>query len=338
MDSQRKVLWAGTAALCIAIFLRLLSQGGSPFFAQSGEHSQLLSFLVYLQTGRMVRYPAQTQPDTPPQISTPDAPGNSYNPDGAVLPVFSADDLQGLTLTYGCDYRPALEPLLLSPLRWDLQKDGPTVLIVHTHATESYEKAPGESYKEDAPYRTLDNHYNMISIGEELTQVLEAGGISVIHDKTLHDYPSYNGAYSHARSAIAAYLEQYPTISMVLDLHRDASDGEKGNQLTTSATVGGQLSSQLMLVVGTDASGNHHPAWRENLSLALKMTSLLEQQNPGITRPINLRAQRFNMDLTPASLLVEVGAAGDSHQQALLAVNALGQTILALAKGTGDLQ
>jgi hypothetical protein len=68
------------------------------------------------------------------------------------------------------------------------------------------------------------------------------------------------------------------------------------------------------------------------------MTSLLEQQNPGITRPINLRAQRFNMDLTPASLLVEVGAAGDSHQQALLAVNALGQTILALAKGTGDLQ
>lgn len=339
MTSQQKVLRVGTAALLLAISLRLFSQGGSPFFAHYKENPQLFSFLVYLQTGRVVRYPDFPEPQTPqapdPNTGTTIFPEDSGNP---MLPAFSAQDLQVLSLTYGCDYRPDLEPLLLSPLSWDLCTDAPTVLIVHTHATESYERSPQEFYEENAPYRTLDTRYNMISIGEELTRVLEAGGIHVIHDKTLHDYPSYNDAYSHTRASIAKYLEQYPSIRMVLDLHRDASDGENGNQLTTSATVGGQASSQLMLVVGTDASGNYHPNWQENLSLALKLTAMLEQKSPGITRPINLRAQRFNMDMTPASLLVEVGGAGDSHPQAILAANALGQSILALAKGTASSQ
>jgi stage II sporulation protein P len=89
-----------------------------------------------------------------------------------------------------------------------------------------------------------------------------------------------------------------------------------------------------MMVVGTDASGNHHPNWQKNLALGLKMTALLEQTDPGLTRPVNLRAQRFNMDLTPGSLLIEVGAAGNTHSEALLAAGALGRAILALAQGT----
>ena len=90
-----------------------------------------------------------------------------------------------------------------------------------------------------------------------------------------------------------------------------------------------------MMVVGTDDSGNYHPNWQENLSLALKLTAQLEQTNPGICRPIDLRAERFNMDLTAGSLLVEVGAAGNTHQEALIAANALAQSVLEIAKGTG---
>jgi stage II sporulation protein P len=109
---------------------------------------------------------------------------------------------------------------------------------------------------------------------------------------------------------------------------------DNGQQLTTSATVGGQPASQIMLVIGTDASGNHHPNWQQNLSLALKLTAQLEKENPGITRPIYLRSERFNMDLTPGGLLVEVGASGDTHNQAVIAANALANAILALSKGT----
>jgi stage II sporulation protein P len=172
----------------------------------------------------------------------------------------------------------------------------------------------------------------MISIGDELARLLEETGIRVIHDRTFHDHPSYNSSYSNARRSIDSYLQQYPSIRMVLDIHRDAAQTSYG-QLVTSATVGGQRSAQLMMVVGTDASGNYHPEWEENLALALKLSAVLEQTDPGITRPVNIRKERFNMDKTAGSLLIEVGAAGNTHQEAMIAVHALARGITALAQG-----
>ena len=89
-----------------------------------------------------------------------------------------------------------------------------------------------------------------------------------------------------------------------------------------------------MLVMGTDAAGLTHPNWEDNLSLALKLHATLEQQAPGIMRPLILRAQRFNQDMSPGTVLVEVGAAGDSHAQALAATEQLAKAIITLAKGT----
>ena len=124
-------------------------------------------------------------------------------------------------------------------------------------------------------------------------------------------------------------MQEYPEICLVLDLHRDAGVGDYGS-LVTAATVGGQKSAQIMMVVGTDGSGKIHPNWQDNLSLALKLSALLERENPGITRNIELREQRFNMDLSPGSLLVEVGAAGNTLQEAKIAANALALAVLEL--------
>ena len=104
--------------------------------------------------------------------------------------------------------------------------------------------------------------------------------------------------------------------------------------MKTSATVAGKPSAQLMLVMGTNASGQEHPNWQENLSLGLKLQAVLQQKYPGICRPLALRAQRFNQDLSPGALLIEVGAAGNTRQEALTAMEALAEGILALAKGT----
>ena len=226
-----------------------------------------------------------------------------------------------------------LEELLVQPLDWDLHSGAPTVLILHTHATESYTKAKGEVYKETSAFRTLDEEYNMVSVGDRVAKLLEAGGITVIHDRQLHDYPSYNGSYNHARKSMAEILKKYPTIRLVLDLHRDAS-GDNYNQMRTEAEVNGKASAQLMLVIGTDASGLKHPQWEENLALGLKLHSQLERIAPGICRYVNLRGQRFNQDLSPGALLVEVGAAGNSHEEALIAAEVLAQGILDLANGT----
>jgi stage II sporulation protein P len=131
---------------------------------------------------------------------------------------------------------------------------------------------------------------------------------------------------------VKQYLNEYPSIRLVLDLHRDAS-GDNRNQMKTHATVEGQDSAQLMLVVGTDAAGISHPNWEENLALGLKLQVQMERLSPGIMRYVNLRAQRFNQDLLPGMLLVEVGAAGNSHTEARRAAQMLAQGILSLAKG-----
>lgn len=331
MDHRKKILRLGAATVALAITLRLLGGGLFSTILGALETPEAMSLLVFLQTGRVVRFRPDMLEATRPTEPIQTAP----MPESPVRPSFSQADLEQISVLYRCDYRPELEPLITQPLSWDLTGPEPTVLIVHTHATESYQKQPGEDYEENDPYRTLDDRYNMVSIGEEVARVLEAGGITALHVRSYHDYPSYNGSYGNARVSIEEYLQAYPSIQMVLDIHRDASDGADGSQLTTAGTVAGQPSAQLMVVVGTDASGNYHPHWQENLATGLKLTALLERQNPGITRPLTLRAERFNMDLTRASLLIEVGAAGDTHEQALLAANALAQGILEMARGSG---
>ena len=325
MFRQKEVLSIGICAVVLALVLRLLSAVGI-LPLQNGD---MLSFLVYLQTGRVVRYPSTSVPETPrPTAPTPTEP-NTQRPAGLVL---TAADAEAVELHDWVDYGPNIRELLGSPLNWDLTGNKPTVLIVHTHATESYTKEPGQIYEEDSDYRTFNASYNMLSIGEELTRVLTAGGISVLHDRTLHDYPSYSGSYNHARQTIRAYLEAFPSICMVIDLHRDALNFEEDPQLTTMATVGTQSSAQLMLVAGTDYNVSY-TGWEENLALGVKLTAVLEKMYPGITRPIQLRPQRFNLDMTPGSILVEVGANGDTHTQAIVAVRALGAAILAMSQG-----
>ena len=327
MFRQKEVISIGVCALVFALILRMASFGGIlPL-----QNEAALSFLVYLQTGRVVRYPTATAtvPTAPPTTLPPATKPVVPQPEGVILTEKDADAVELNDLV---DYRPDIEALLLSPLYWDLTGAEPTVLILHTHATESYTKEPGQIYEEDSDYRTFNASYNMLSIGEELTRVLTAGGISVLHDRTLHDYPSFSGSYDHARQTIRAYLEAFPSITMVIDLHRDALNFEEEPQLSTMATVGTQSSAQLMLVAGTDHNVSY-TGWQETLALNVKLTAVLEKMYPGITRPIQLRPQRFNLDMTPGSLLVEVGANGDTHAEALVAVRALGAAILAMSKG-----
>ena len=322
MERKKEVLSIGICAIVLSMLLRLVVM-------EPVQGENFLSFLVYLQTGRVIHYSGQTVTETAPAVTIPPATTPPQLWDGLT---FSREDVEAVEFYDFTASDPDLSALLLSPLNWDLTDSSPSVLILHTHGTESYTRQPGEIYEESSDYRTFNASYNMLSIGEELKRVLEAGGISVLHDRTLHDYPSYSGSYDHARSTIEAYLQAYPSIKMVIDLHRDALDLGADTQLTTSATVGGQPSSQLMLIAGSDRN-DAHPNWQDTLAFNVKLTAILEKMYPGITRPLQLRPKRSNLDMTPGSILVEVGANGDSHTQAITAVRALGAAILTLSQG-----
>ena len=173
----------------------------------------------------------------------------------------------------------------------------------------------------------------MVRIGQRLTELLRQEGIGVVHETTFHDYPSYTGSYANARKTLKKHLEQTPGLCLLLDIHRDALETESGKQLATTITVDGRSIAQIMLVVGTDAGGLQHPQWEQNLALALKLQHQLESICPGICRYISLRSERFNQDMSPGAVLVEVGTAGNTLEEALAAAEILAQAIAALSKG-----
>ena len=328
MQQERKALRVGLTVIAIGLLLRILSSGLLVPLLDFFTDPKVASFLIYMETGRVVRtdtpQPAPTEPEeTEPVIATVETtPPLTFSPEDAGL----------VELFRACDLPVDIQALLQSPLEWDLRNGEPTVLILHTHATESYTKTT-EVYDETY-YRTLNENFNMVRVGDRVAELLEAAGIRVIHDRTLHDHPSYIGSYDNSRISARHYLTEYPSISLILDLHRDAAD-VNGGQLDTSATVCGQESAQLMLVVGTNASGQYHPNWQQNMAIAEKLHVTLEKQYPGICRPLCFRSQRFNQDLLPGAMLVEVGAAGNTLPEALLAAEALAQAIITLADGTG---
>ena len=332
MDQHEKSIRVGATVIACALALRLGAAGFFQPVADFLTQPNIASFFLYLETGRKVRFSPSLEENI--QHSAESPPPTLLPTEAApAAAVFSADQAETIEFFYSGHYRPDVGSLFRKPLMWNLKQDEPTVLILHTHTTESYTKVQGQVYTESAAFRTLNEDYNMLSIGDRVEELLEAGGIHVIHDRELHDYPSYNGSYADARTRTQAILEEYPSIVLVLDLHRDASDNN-GSQMRTYATVNGVPSAQIMLVMGTDEAGIKHPNWEENLVVGLKLYTQLEQLAPGICRPINLRSQRFNQDLSTGAMIVEMGAAGNTQAEALVAAEVLAQAILALAEGS----
>ena len=197
-----------------------------------------------------------------------------------------------------------------------LGAQGPQVLIIHTHATESYTMPAGAEYEATDSFRTTDTRCNMVRIGDEMAQVMSEAGLGVVHDRTLHDYPSYSGSYDRSLKAIEDYLQRYPTISFVLDVHRDAVQDANGNQFKLLCGED-KNAAQLEFVIGSDGGGRSHERWRENLKLACAVQETLYRDYPTLMRPITVRNSRYNQHKTAGSLLVEVGTAGNSLEEAV---------------------
>ncbi|MEG2096839.1 MAG: stage II sporulation protein P [Pseudoflavonifractor sp.] len=210
----------------------------------------------------------------------------------------------------------------------------PQVLIMHTHATEAYTPDGTDTYVQTDTNRTLDCQQNVVRVGNEIKAVFEELGLSVLHDETPYDYPAYQGSYSRSQAGVQAYLTQYPSIKIVLDVHRDALIGADGTVYKAVTTLDGSNAAQVMLVLGSPEGGDH-PLWLQNLTLAMKLQRSMNSLYPTLARPITIRSSVYNQNLTPGSLLVEVGCHGNTLQEAIIGgrlfARAAGQVLLGLA-------
>lgn len=241
------------------------------------------------------------------------------------------DSAQGVYI----ENRPGLDldvaALAQAQLTLTLPEEGPQVLIVHTHGSEAYTPDGTDTYAATGECRTTDTSKSVVRVGDEIAKVLTEMGLTVVHDTALYDYPEYNGAYDRSLAAVENWLAQYPTIQVVLDVHRDALIGSDGTVYKPITTINGEKCAQVMLVMGSNALYDH-PGWLENLALAVQVQKEMNTLWPTLARPIGLRENRYNQQTAPGAMLVEVGSHGNTLQEALSAARmfarALGAVLL----------
>lgn len=216
-----------------------------------------------------------------------------------------------LTFTNETPYTPDSAALLTReraiPPLGSLTEDEPVVLILSTHATESYAEHAENGY------RTTDDSENVIRTASVIAQILEETGIGVIHCRTRFDEEDFTMAYYNASLEIRAQLKEHPTIRYIIDVHRDSVAAADGTYL---AMESGNLA-QMMFVVGTDHGGSGHTGWEDNLALAARLHTSMEEEHPGLMRPVNLRSASFNQQYTPGSLILEIGSCAGSLENAV---------------------
>lgn len=219
--------------------------------------------------------------------------------------------------------------LLELPLGFEYENTKePQVLIFHTHTTESYLEYDEGYYHESFYPRTTDESKNMVSVGAEIAKSLGKQGIGVIHATEVHDYPEYTGAYDRSWETISEYMEKYPSIKVVLDIHRDSIAGENSSKIKPTFEVDGVKAAQIMIMAGYDPLNEMgFPDWEYNLRFALKLQKTAEEMYPGMTRPLYFGYFAYNMPISRGSLLIEVGTDVNTLSEAQYTGKLLGNVL-----------
>ncbi len=207
----------------------------------------------------------------------------------------------------------------------------PQVLIMHTHTTESYETDNDLFYDTSYSGRSLCPANSVVGIGAVLAQRLADNGICVVHDGTVFDDPVYSNSYTRSRERVEEILDMYPSIKVVLDIHRDGiADGDV--RIAPAVEIDGKTAAQVMIICGCDDGSGILPDYRENLRFAASLQTQIEGDNPGLTRPLLFDYRFYNQDLTTGSLLIEFGALGNYISEAEYSAELVGDSLARLLK------
>lgn len=212
---------------------------------------------------------------------------------------------------------------------------GFSVLVIHTHTSEAY--TPDGVYSDDPedPYltRSKNETENVVAVGTAFCRVLEECGINVIHHKKAIDSISeYSEAYNNSADIIKYYLEKYPDIAYVFDIHRDAVALSTGEKAKTVCLLEGKMAAQVMTVVGTDTLGQDHPDWENNLALAIQLQNAVYEKEESLMREINIKQGAFNQHYSQRGLLLEFGCDGNTLAEAIYSAEYIAKELAAIIK------
>lgn len=274
---------------------------------------------------------APTTTTTTASTSTSNAASNTLRPVKETR-IGGGSESGGIYVRNGAGYDLDIKGALSTPADCKiLTNAGYQVLIIHTHTTEAYAQNDSDVYDVGYSPRTTDKSQNMVAVGDVVAERLEEVGISTLHVTTIHDYPQYNGSYDRALETIQTYLEKYPSIEMVIDIHRDSITADDGTKTKPTVEVNGKKAAQIMIITGCDNNGRlYFPNWQKNLRMAAQLQRQLTGDWEGLMRPLYFAPFRYNMHLTPNSLLVEFGTDVNTLDEALYSADMFGQSLAKL--------
>ncbi|HHV71180.1 MAG TPA: stage II sporulation protein P [Clostridia bacterium] len=196
--------------------------------------------------------------------------------------------------------------------------------IYHSHNSETYRERPGDI----GDYHVAGQNGDVVDLGEVLSNYLQNQyQIGTVHSKTIHDYPVMRQAYQRSVVTAQQMLKTYPTIEVLLDIHRDAASRE-----LTVTEIQGKKTARIMIVVGTDRLGLAHPNWEKNYEFAKKIVTEMERMYPGLSRGIVVADARYNQHLSPGSLIIEIGSHENSKEEALASIPLFGDVLASVLK------
>lgn len=190
------------------------------------------------------------------------------------------------------------------------------ILIMHTHTTECFLPEDRDYYTDEDLTRTRKQSENITAVGDIISEKLNKAGFKTVHDKTEHDYPEYNGSYNRSGETVKKNLEKYPSIKIVIDLHRDSIAGNGTDRVKPIVEINGKKAAQVMLVMGCGETVANHKNWEKNFTFAVKYQQTMEALYPGLARQLALVSSRYNQHLTTGSILLEVGTESNSLEEA----------------------
>lgn len=355
----RRIATRALSAFCAAVFALSMYAEASAYF--SGVTVEAVAgFVASASFGGDYAVPdSSTEPDTddaePVDTEAPPAetvsPGTAETAPSEVTPPpddvggerfpivirdFSVNAERGLACANETGYKLDLAAfadgeLALPPLS-ELDADGPVVLIIHTHGTESYAEGDAASYGKGSSSRTDDTSKNVVAVGDVIAEYFEAHGIRTLHCREMFDRKSYKDAYENSSAAVREFLAIYPSIKYIFDVHRDSlidSDNTKYRPLTV---IDGVPTAQVMCVVGTDDAGSGHTGWRDNLTLAAHLQSRLWSRSHSLPRVLSIRSASYYQQYSPGSLLLEIGSCGNTLDEAKAAAGIVAEELAAIIK------
>jgi len=188
----------------------------------------------------------------------------------------------------------------------------PLVVVYHTHALESYlPELSSKAVRPEDAY-TADSSLNMTRVGAEMVKALRERGVPALQSTTVHDKDGRLAAYVRSGQTIQALQKQYPSLRVLVDVHRDSQA-----RMQTTVLVRGQYMARIMVVLGKD-----NEEWRKNYDFASGFIKVLEDKYKGLSLGVYPTPGRFNQHYSPYALLLEMGGVDNNLDEALRSARA----------------